>query len=166
MTSKQLTQRVEEALAAAHGQAVALGNASLEPAHVALAMVQADQSLLSQLARTAVGDVNPLRDALAALVNDLPTLGSPGGQLSGSANLQALFAQAQTLAEQAGDEFIAEDWIVLAFFQDQKLPEVLRRRASISRRPQHLSSRKDRVGKWNRKTMKKCATRWKNTPKT
>ena len=121
MTSKQLTQRVEEALAAAHGQAVALGNASLEPAHVALAMVQVDQSLLSQLARTAVGDVNPLRDALAALVNDLPTLGSPGGQLSGSANLQALFAQAQTLAEQAGDEFIAEDRIVLAFFQDQKV---------------------------------------------
>ena len=53
---------------------------------------QVDQSLLSQLA-AAVGD-NPLRDALAALVNDLPTLGSPGGQLSGSANLQALFPSA------------------------------------------------------------------------
>ena len=76
MTSKQLTQRVEEALAAAHGQAVSRGNASLEPAHVALEMVQAEQSLLSQLALAAVGDKASLRDALAALVNDLPTLGS------------------------------------------------------------------------------------------
>ena len=98
-------------------------------------------------------------------MNDLPTLGSPGGQLSGSANLQALFREAQKLAEQAGDEFIAEDWVVLAFFKTNQLPEVLRRQASISRRHQHLSSRKDRVEQWNRKTMKKCATRWKNTPK-
>ena len=119
MTSKQLTRRVEEAFAAAHGQAVSRGNASLEPAHVALEMVQAEQSLLSQLALAAVGDKASLRDALAALVNDLPMLGSPGGQLSGSANLQALFREAQKLAEQAGDEFIAEDWVVLAFFQDQ-----------------------------------------------
>ena len=121
MTSKQLTQRVEEALAAAHSHAVSLGNASLEPAHVALAMVQVDQSLLSQLAQAAIGDVAPLRNALAGLVNDLPTLGSPGGQLSGSPSLQSLLVEAQKLAEQAGDEFIAEDWVVLAFFQDQKV---------------------------------------------
>ena len=121
MTSKQLTQRVEEALAAAHSHAVSLGNASLEPAHVALAMVQVDQSLLSQLAQSAIGDVVPLRNALAGLVNDLPTLGSPGGQLSGSPSLQSLLVEAQKLAEQAGDEFIAEDWVVLAFFQDQKV---------------------------------------------
>ena len=121
MTSKQLTQRVEEALAAAHSHAVSLGNASLEPAHVALAMVQVDQSLLSQLAQSAIGDVESLRNALAGLVNDLPTLGSPGGQLSGSPSLQSLLVEAQKLAEQAGDEFIAEDWVVLAFFQDQKV---------------------------------------------
>ena len=121
MTSKQLTQRVEEALAAAHSHAVSLGNSSLEPAHVALAMVQVDQSLLSQLAQSAIGDVAPLRNALAGLVNDLPTLGSPGGQLSGSPSLQSLLVEAQKLAEQAGDEFIAEDWVVLAFFQDQKV---------------------------------------------
>ena len=121
MTSKQLTQRVRRALAAAHSHAVSLGNASLEAAHVALAMVQVDQSLLSQLAQSAIGDVAPLRNALLSLVNDLPTLGSPGGQLSGSPSLQSLLVEAQKLAEQAGDEFIAEDWVVLAFFQDQKV---------------------------------------------
>ena len=125
MTSTQLTQRVEEALSVAHGQAVSLGNASLEPAHVALAMANADQSLLSQLAQSASGDITPLRDALATVVNDLPTLGSPGGQLSGSPSLQSLLTQAQKLAEQAGDEFIAEDWVVLAFFQDPKVAESL-----------------------------------------
>ena len=125
MTSTQLTQRVEEALSVAHGQAVSLGNASLEPAHVALAMANADQSLLSQLAQSASGDVTPLRNALTTVVNDLPTLGSPGGQLSGSPSLQSLLTQAQKLAEQAGDEFIAEDWVVLAFFQDPKVAESL-----------------------------------------
>jgi ATP-dependent Clp protease ATP-binding subunit ClpB len=122
MTSTQMTQR---ALAAAHGQAVSLGNASLEPAHVALAMANADQSLLSQLAQSASGDITPLRNALTTVVNDLPTLGSPGGQLSGSPSLQSLLTQAQKLAEQAGDEFIAEDWVVLAFFQDPKVAESL-----------------------------------------
>ena len=125
MTSTQLTQRVEEALSVAHGQAVSLGNASLEPAHVASAMANADQSLLSQLAQSASGDITPLRDALTTVVNDLPTLGSPGGQLSGSPSLQSLLTQAQKLAEQAGDEFIAEDWVVLAFFQDPKVAESL-----------------------------------------
>jgi ATP-dependent Clp protease ATP-binding subunit ClpB len=125
MTSTQLTQRVEEALSVAHGQAVSLGNASLEPAHVALAMANADQSLLSQLAQSASGDITPLRNALITVVNDLPTLGSPGGQLSGSPSLQSLLTQAQKLAEQAGDEFIAEDWVVLAFFQDPKVAESL-----------------------------------------
>ena len=125
MTSTQLTQRVEEALSVAHGQAVSLGNASLEPAHVALAMANADQSLLSQLAQSASGDVTPLRNALTTVVNDLPTLGSPGGQLSGSPSLQSLLTQAQKLAEQAGDEFIAEDWVALAFFQDPKVAESL-----------------------------------------
>ena len=125
MTSTQLTQRVEEALSVAHGQAVSLGNASLEPAHVALAMANADQSLLSQLAQSARGDVTPLRNVLTTVVNDLPTLGSPGGQLSGSPSLQSLLTQAQKLAEQAGDEFIAEDWVVLAFFQDPKVAESL-----------------------------------------
>ena len=121
MTSKQLTQRVEEALSVAHGQAVFLGNASLEPAHVAWAMAKANHSLLSQLAQSASGDIAPLRNALTAVVNDLPTLGSPGGQLSGGPSLQSLLTRAQKLAEQAGDEFIAEDWVVLAFFQDQKV---------------------------------------------
>lgn len=125
MTSTQLTQRVEEALSVAHGQAVSLGNASLEPAHVALAMTNADQSLLSQLAQSVSGDITPLRNALITVVNDLPTLGSPGGQLSGSPSLQSLLTQAQKLAEQAGDEFIAEDWVVLAFFQDPKVAESL-----------------------------------------
>ena len=32
-----------------------------------------------------------------------------------------MLVEAQKLAEQAGDEFIAEDWVVLAFFQDQKV---------------------------------------------
>ena len=125
MTSTQMTQRVEEALSVAHGQAVSLGNASLEPAHVALAMANADQSLLSQLAQSASGDITPLRNALTTVVNDLPTLGSPGGQLSGSPSLQSLLTQAQKLAEQAGDEFIAEDWVVLACFQDPKVAESL-----------------------------------------
>ena len=125
MTSTQMTQRVEEALSVAHGQVVSLGNASLEPAHVALAMANADQSLLSQLAQSASGDITPLRNALTTVVNDLPTLGSPGGQLSGSPSLQSLLTQAQKLAEQAGDEFIAEDWVVLAFFQDPKVAESL-----------------------------------------
>ena len=121
MTSKQLTQRVEEALAAAHGHARSLGNASLEPAHVALVMANAEQSLLSQLAQSAGSAIAPLRNALTAVVDDLPTLGSPGDQLSASPSLQSLLTQAQQLAEQAGDEFIAEDWVVLAFFQDQKV---------------------------------------------
>jgi ATP-dependent Clp protease ATP-binding subunit ClpB len=125
MTSTQMTQRVEEALSVAHGQVVSLGNASLEPAHVALAMANADQSLLSQLAQSASGDITPLRNALTTVVNNLPTLGSPGGQLSGSPSLQSLLTQAQKLAEQAGDEFIAEDWVVLAFFQDPKVAESL-----------------------------------------
>lgn len=121
----QFTQRVEESLAAAHALALSRGNACVEPVHVGLVMMRNDRSLLAEMTRTQDGIAERLRAGLVEAVDELPTLGKPASELSSSPSLQTLLQRAQTAAEQAGDEFVAEDWVVLACFQDSTVSKLL-----------------------------------------
>ena len=64
MTSMQFTQRAERAFSQAHALASAKRNPSLEPAHIALAMIHDAQSLLAALAQST--DENVSRSASRA----------------------------------------------------------------------------------------------------
>ena len=126
MTSMEFTQRVEQTLTQAHAAAMAKRNPSLEPAHVALAMVDDSQSLLTALVESVDQNVSNVATALEQVVDALPTLGNPSGDLTGSPALQNMLQRAQALAAQAGDAYVAEDWIVLALFDDEQVGKVLK----------------------------------------
>ena len=125
MISMQFTQRMDAVFAQAHALASANRNSSLEPVHIALVMTEDKQSLLAMLAHSISGVTQQLASALRQAVDALPTLGNPSADVPGSMSLQRLLQQAQGLAQQAGDEFIAEDWIVTAFFHDDQVKRCL-----------------------------------------
>lgn len=126
MTSMQFTQRAEQAFSQAHALASAKRNPSLEPAHIALAMIHDAQSLLAALAQSTDENVSTMANALARIVDALPTLGNPADDVSGSPALQKTLQRAQALSAQAGDAYVPEEWIVLALLQDEQVGKVLR----------------------------------------
>ena len=126
MTSMQFTKRVEQAFAQAHALASAKRNPSLEPAHIALAMIHDAQSLLTTLAQSADDNASTMASALVRVVDALPTLGNPSADVSGSPALQKVLQRAQALAAQAGDAYVPEEWVVLALLQDAQVGKVLK----------------------------------------
>lgn len=126
MTSMQFTQRAEQAVAQAHALAGAKRNPSLEPAHIALAMIHDAQSLLTTLAQSADDNASTMASALVRVVDALPTLGNPSADVSGSPALQKMLQRAQALAAQAGDAYVPEEWVVLALLQDAQVGKVLK----------------------------------------
>tara|TARA_B100001057_G_scaffold501020_1_gene619750 strand:- start:1704 stop:4343 length:2640 start_codon:yes stop_codon:yes gene_type:complete len=122
----QFTQRAEQAFSQAHALASAKRNPSLEPAHIALAMIHDAQSLLAALAQSTDENVSTMANALARIVDALPTLGNPADDVSGSPALQKTLQRAQALSAQAGDAYVPEEWIVLALLQDEQVGKVLR----------------------------------------
>lgn len=126
MTSMQFTQRAEQAFSQAHALASAKRNPSLEPAHIALAMIHDAQSLLAALAQSTDENVSTMANALARIVDALPTLGNPADDVSGSPALQKTLQRAQALSAQAGDAYVPEEWIVLALLQDEQVGKVLK----------------------------------------
>ena len=121
MTSMELTQRVEQLLSRAHALANAKRNPSLEPTHIALAMSNEAQSLVVALVQSKGQRVSTLANGLVRVVDALPTLGRASGDVGASPALQKMLQRAQSLAEQAADSYVSEDWIVLALFQDEQV---------------------------------------------
>ncbi|MAQ60484.1 MAG: ATP-dependent chaperone ClpB [Gammaproteobacteria bacterium] len=101
-------------------------NPSLEPAHIALAMIHDAQSLLTTLAQSADDNASTMASALVRVVDALPTLGNPSADVSGSPALQKMLQRAQALAAQAGDAYVPEEWVVLALLQDAQVGKVLK----------------------------------------
>ncbi|MBL6708358.1 MAG: hypothetical protein ISP99_03395, partial [Pseudomonadales bacterium] len=122
----EFTQRVEQILSKAHALASAKRNPSLEPTHIALAMSRDAQSLVAALAQSKGRNVSTLANELARMVDALPTLGKVSGDVAASPALQKTLQRAQSLAEQAADAYVSEDWIVLALFQDEQVGKVLK----------------------------------------
>ncbi|NCF45038.1 MAG: ATP-dependent chaperone ClpB [Proteobacteria bacterium] len=121
MTSRPFTQRVDKALAGAHELAVSEGSPALEPLHLLRAMQQQPMGLIALLAQGGLGDGQRFAAALDAAIAQLPKLSKPASELGGSRDLQHLLQAAETMAAHAQDEFIAEDWIVLASFKDPQM---------------------------------------------
>ena len=67
-----------------------------------------------------------MANELGRVFEALPTLGRASGDVVSSPALQKILQRAQSLAEQAADAYVSEDWIVLALFQDEQVGKVLK----------------------------------------
>src|ERR1700681_202302 len=138
MRMDKLTSRFQAALADAQSLAVGRDNQFIEPAHLLLAMLDAEGGGVRPLLIKVAVDVDRLRTLLTNIVDRLPKVEGHGGDVQGSSDLGRLLNVTDKLAQQRGDQYIASELFVLAATDDRgavgkALKEVKATRAAIEK---------------------------------
>jgi ATP-dependent Clp protease ATP-binding subunit ClpB len=138
MRQDKLTSRFQAALADAQSLAVGRDNQFIEPAHLLLAMLDAEGGGVRPLFIKAAVDVSRLHTLLTGIVDGLPKVEGHGGDVQVSNELGRMLNVTDKLAQQRGDQFIASELFVLAAIEDRgavgkALKEVKATRAAIEK---------------------------------
>ncbi|MDI1302135.1 MAG: ATP-dependent chaperone ClpB [bacterium] len=110
------TAKLQEALASAQSLAVGRDNTAIEPGHLLQALLDQSGGSVRPLLAQAGADLGLLGRDLALHLDDLPTLKQPTGEVSIGQELSRVFNLADKLAQQRGDQFLASELVLLAFF--------------------------------------------------
>jgi len=138
MRMDKLTSRFQSALADAQSLAVGRDNQFIEPAHLLLAMLDAEGGGVRPLLIKAAVDVSRLRTLLINIVDHLPKVEGHAGDVQLSNDLGRLLNVTDKLAQQRGDQYISIELFVLAAIDDRgalgkALKEVKAGRAAIEK---------------------------------
>ncbi|MGH8295623.1 MAG: ATP-dependent chaperone ClpB [Steroidobacteraceae bacterium] len=126
MRMDKLTSRFQQALADAQSLALGRDHQFLEPAHVLLALLEAQGGTVRPLLLKTRADVNRLRSELGAALDRLPKVEGAPGEIHVSNDLNRLLNVTDKLAQQRGDQFISSELFVLAAFEDRNLARIFR----------------------------------------
>ncbi|MCC2637612.1 MAG: ATP-dependent chaperone ClpB [Moraxellaceae bacterium] len=116
MRFDRLTAKLQEAVADAQSLAIGSDNPSIEPGHLLSALLDQQGGSVRPLLAQAGANLGVLGPELARHLSDLPRISSPTGEAPVGAELNRVFNLADKLAQQRGDQFIASELALLAFF--------------------------------------------------
>ncbi|MCI0511127.1 ATP-dependent Clp protease ATP-binding subunit ClpB [Chromohalobacter marismortui] len=114
MRIDRMTSKLQNALGEAQSLAVGRSHNQLDPGHVLMALVEAQENGIKGLVQKAGGDVSRLRNGLSQYLDDLPSVGQFDGNVQLSSALSQLFNLADRDAQKRGDQYIASELVVLA----------------------------------------------------
>ncbi len=115
MDVSKFTSRSVEVINAAHTAAVAAGNAQLEPAHLAFALLRQDGGITPSLLEKAGVDPVALGREIDEIAVRLPSAsGATVASPSASPALTRVFAKALELAGEMKDDYVATEHLLLA----------------------------------------------------
>src|SRR3954451_24172823 len=122
------TTRLEQAISGAVTMAAERGNPSVEPAHLAVALLDDAETLARPLLQAVGADPMAVRGGVARLVDTLPSArGANVGPPTASRNLLAVLGAAEREARDRSDEFVSAEHLLLALAgADGAVAEVLR----------------------------------------
>ena len=124
MAVGKFTQRVEMLLGEAHTLVLSSNHSSIEPAHIALVMLNYEQSLLIKLINRLGDGREDLSAKVRDMAADLPKLANPQNEVGLGPNAAKLIYKATALAEENRDAFVAEDWLLLAMLGDPAIARI------------------------------------------
>ena len=124
MADGKFTQRVEMLLSEAHTLVLSSNHSSIEPAHIALVMLNYEQSLLIKLINRLGDGREDLSAKVRDMAADLPKLANPQNEVGLGPNAAKLIYKATALAEENRDAFVAEDWLLLAMLGDPAIARI------------------------------------------
>ena len=124
MADGKFTQRVEMLLGEAHSLVLSSNHSSIEPAHIALAMLNYEQSLLIELINRLGDGREDLSVKVRDMAADLPKLANPPNEVGIGPNAAKIIYKATALAEENRDAFVAEDWLLLAMLGDPAIARI------------------------------------------
>ena len=118
MRMERLTSKLQSALADAQSLAIGKDNSQIEPAHLMLALIDQKGGSVRPLLMQVGFDVNTLRADLVGMVEQLPQMSSPTGDIQTSQPLYRMLNLADKKAQQAGDQFISSETMLLVMMED------------------------------------------------
>lgn len=128
MANGKFTQRVEMLLGEAHSLALSGNHSGIEPVHILLGMLNYDQSLLVKVINRlsdGTDSLDGLRRRTLGVVEDLPRLTNPSGDVGLSASAAKIINRASALTQEHKDAYVAEDWLLLAMLEDDAVARLL-----------------------------------------
>ncbi len=114
MNLEKFTERSRGFLQAAQTIAVREGHQQLTPEHLLKALMDDDQGLAANLINRAGGQANQVRQAIDLAVAKLPKVSGDAGQTYMAQTTAKVLAEAETLAQKAGDSFVPVERILMA----------------------------------------------------
>jgi len=119
MRMEKFTSSLQQALSDA--QSLALGNDhnQIDTLHLMLAMVDQAPGGIRPLLQGLGVAVNALKGQLNERLKSLPTVNSPDGNLSASAELGRILNITDRLAQKRGDQYISSELVLLAALEDK-----------------------------------------------
>ena len=111
------TTRFQEALSVAQSRASQNNHPSLEPEHILLAMLQAEDELSASILRQLGVSIDRLKGDLEAVEKDFPRLGTQG-ELTLSRLTQRILAATEKLSKDRGDQYVSTELFLPALFSE------------------------------------------------
>jgi ATP-dependent Clp protease ATP-binding subunit ClpB len=122
MDINRLTEKAQEALRAAQGEAIRLGQQQIDVEHLLLALLEQEGGLATSILDKAGVDASIVRQHVEAELAKLPKVSSPtggAGDVYVTGRLNRLLVQADTEARQLKDEYVSVEHILLAMVDDK-----------------------------------------------
>ncbi len=122
MDINRLTEKAQEALRTAQGEAIRMGHQQLDVEHLLLALLDQEGGLGTSILDKAGVDVRIVRQHVETELGKLPKVsGATGGvgDVNITARLNRLLVQAEDEARQLKDEYISVEHILLAMIDDR-----------------------------------------------
>ncbi|HEX4195561.1 MAG TPA: Clp protease N-terminal domain-containing protein, partial [Stellaceae bacterium] len=94
----------------------------ITPDHLLKVLIDDKEGLCSNLIRAAGGEPKSVSAAVDAALDKLPKVEGGSGQVYVSGDLNRLFAEAEKVAEKAGDSFVTVERLLLAMALDRNSP--------------------------------------------
>ena len=126
MRQDKLTSQFQQALADAQSLALGRDHQFMEPAHVLLALLDAQGGSTRPVLVKAGADVNKLRSDLGGSLDRLPKVEGTPGEIHISNDLNKVLNVTDKLAQQRGDQYIASELFLLAAFEDRTLARLFK----------------------------------------
>jgi ATP-dependent Clp protease ATP-binding subunit ClpB len=134
MRFDRLTAKLQEALADAQSLAIGRDNSAIEPGHLLAALLNQQGGSVRPLLAQAGADLGLLGRELASHLDSLPKLKTPTGEIAVGTDLSRVFNLADKLAQQRGDQFIASELLLLAFFDANNDVAKLLQKAGVQKK--------------------------------
>ena len=118
MRADRLTSKLQSALADAQSLAIGRDNNQIEPVHLLQSMLSQQGGSVKPLLMQVGFDIEGLRAELEQLIEELPVVKNPTGDIQPSQSLLRILNLADKQAQQNKDQFIASETVLLAMMDD------------------------------------------------
>jgi len=119
MDFEKYTERAKGFVQAAQMLAQRRGHQQITPEHLLKVLIDDKEGLCSNLIRAAGGEPKSVSAAVDGALDKLPKVEGGSGQVYLSGELNRLFAEAEKVAEKAGDSFVTVERLLLAMALDR-----------------------------------------------